>query len=105
MLFTGQDEATATALAGNLFLQPSLTAADLTAPVANFQSQASQVGDWSSCCTVSAARPQLQPPGMTATKNRGERNQQRQPPSLAGAGLCNTVVFCQHAATLLPAIW
>lgn len=43
MLFTGQDESTATALAGNLFIQNTLTAADLAAPVATFQSQASQV--------------------------------------------------------------
>ncbi len=43
MLFTGEDENTATALAGNLFMQQTLTAADLTGPVATFQSQAAQV--------------------------------------------------------------
>ena len=45
MLFTGEDESTATALAGNLFVQQTLTAADLTGPVATFQSQAAQVSD------------------------------------------------------------
>lgn len=45
MLFTGEDEMTATALAGNLFVQQTLTAADLTGPVATFQSQAAQVSD------------------------------------------------------------
>ena len=43
MLFTGEDENTATALAENLFMQQTLTAADLTGPVATFQSQAAQV--------------------------------------------------------------
>ncbi|KAA6409517.1 MAG: ABC transporter A family member 7, partial [Trebouxia sp. A1-2] len=42
MLFTGEDESTATALAGYLFVQQTLTAADLTDPVATFQSQAAQ---------------------------------------------------------------
>ncbi|KAL0046688.1 hypothetical protein WJX82_007270 [Trebouxia sp. C0006] len=42
MLFTGEDESTATALAGNLFVQQSLTAADFAGPVATFQSQAAQ---------------------------------------------------------------
>jgi len=45
MLFTGEDESTATALAGNLFVQQSLTAADFAGPVATFQSQAAQVSD------------------------------------------------------------
>lgn len=45
MLFTGEDESTATALAGKLFVQQTLTAADLTGPVATFQSQAAQVSD------------------------------------------------------------
>ena len=43
MLFTGQDQATATALADYLFVQSSLTAAALAGPVATFQSQAAQV--------------------------------------------------------------
>ena len=45
MLFTGEDKSTATALAGNLFVQQTLTAADLSGPVATFQSQAAQVSD------------------------------------------------------------
>ena len=43
MLFTGADESTSTALAGNLFAPNTLTAAALAAPVATFQSQAAQV--------------------------------------------------------------
>ena len=43
MLFTGQNEATATALADYLFVQSSLTTADLAGPVATFQSLAAQV--------------------------------------------------------------
>lgn len=43
MLFTGADEATATALADNLFVPATLTAADIAGPVATFQNQAAQV--------------------------------------------------------------
>lgn len=43
MLFTGADEPTATALAGNLFVPTTLTAAAVAGPVATFQSQAAQV--------------------------------------------------------------
>ena len=51
MLYTGQDQATAAALAGNLFVQNAITAADVAAPVTTFQSQAAQVsGTMPYCC-------------------------------------------------------
>ena len=43
MLYTGEDQDTSAALAGNLFLQNTLTPAAVSAPVATFQSQAAQV--------------------------------------------------------------
>lgn len=43
MLFTGADEAIATALADNLFVPSTLTAAGVAGPIATFQSQAAQV--------------------------------------------------------------
>lgn len=43
MLYTGNDQTISAALADNLFVQNTLTAAGIAAPVANFQAQAAQV--------------------------------------------------------------
>lgn len=54
MLFTGADEATATALADNLFVPSTLTAADIAGPVATFQNQAAQVRTGKRCLSETA---------------------------------------------------
>ena len=43
MLYTGNDQTVSAALADNLFVQNTLTAAGIAAPIANFQTQAAQV--------------------------------------------------------------
>lgn len=76
MLFTGEDQTVSTALANNLFVQSALSPAAVAAPIANFQTQATQVAlytafsvNWppytvafcTSCCRV-ASQPPLPSP-------------------------------------------